>query len=75
MTAITLDDETAKTLRRLAALENRSEADVIRTALAAYTQACAPRPTGIGKYRSGRSDIAMRARDIIRDDVKEGRWP
>ena len=71
---ITVDDETAEALRRLAALEKRSEADIVRTALAAYAQERLL-PKGIGKYRSGRSDVSMRAREIIREDVKDGRWP
>lgn len=71
---ITVDDETAEALRRLAALEQRSEADIVRTALAAYTQA-QPRAKGIGKYHSGRSDLSVKARELIRQDVKDGRWP
>jgi hypothetical protein len=71
---ITVDDETAEALRRLAELEQRSEADIVRTALAAYAKA-QPRPKGIGKYRSGRNDISVKARDLIRKDVKDGRWP
>jgi hypothetical protein len=71
---ITIDDETAEALRRLAVLEQRSEADVVRTALAAYAKP-QPLPRGIGKYRSGRSDVSVTARDLIRQDVKEGRWP
>ena len=77
MTSITLtvDDQTAEALRRLAALEQRTEAEIVRTALAAYAQAAQPRPKGIGKYRSGRSDVSVNARDLIREDVKDGRWP
>jgi hypothetical protein len=77
MTSITivLDDATAEALRRLVDLEQRSEADIVRTALAAYAQASRPRPKGIGKYRSGRRDVSAKARDLIREDVKDGRWP
>lgn len=71
---ITVDDDTAETLRHLAELEQRSEADIVRTALAAYAKA-QPRPKGIGKYRSGRGDISVKAREQIRHDVKDGRWP
>src|SRR5206468_8658178 len=35
---ITVDDETAEALHRLAELEQRSEADIVRTALAAYAK-------------------------------------
>jgi len=77
MTSITvqLDDDVAEALRRLAAAEQRSETDIVRTALAAYAQTSRPLPTGMGKYHSGRTDVAERARDLIREDVKEGRWP
>jgi len=71
---ITVDRETAEALRRLAALEKRSEADIVRTALAAYAQK-QPLPKGIGKYRSGRRDVSVRAREVIREDVRDGRWP
>ncbi len=71
---IVVDDETAESLRRLAELEQRTEADILRTALAAYANA-QPRPKGIGKYRSGRSDVSVKARELIREDVKDGRWP
>jgi|GEM_PF-1175894 len=76
VTSITImvDDETAEALRRLAALEQRSEADIVRTALAAYATV-QPRPKGIGKYRSGRSDVSVKARELIRKDVKDRRWP
>jgi hypothetical protein len=72
---IVVDDQTAEALRRLAALEQRSEAEIVTTALATYAQATKPRPKGIGKYRSGRRDVSVRARDLLRDDVKDGRWP
>jgi hypothetical protein len=77
MTSITvlLDDATAEALRRLAALEKRSEEKIVCTAIAAYAQTSRPKPQGAGKCHSGRSDVSARARDIIRDDVKEGRWP
>ena len=77
MTPITvqLDDNMAEALRRLAAAEQRSATDVVRTALAAYLQAPRPFPKGVGKYHSGRQDIAERARNLIQEDVREGRWP
>jgi hypothetical protein len=71
---ITIDDETADALRRLAELEQRSEADIVRTALAAYAKS-RPGPKGIGKYRSGRNDISVKAQELIRQDVKDRRWP
>jgi hypothetical protein len=71
---ITIDDETALALRRFAELEQRSEADIVRTALAAYTRS-RPHAKGIGKYRSGRRDISAKARELIRQAVKDRQWP
>jgi hypothetical protein len=71
---ISVDTETAIALRRLAELEDRSEAEIVRSALAAYTTT-RPRLKGIGKYRSGRKDVSRRARELLRQDAQDGRWP
>jgi Ribbon-helix-helix protein, copG family len=71
---IVIDEETAESLRRIAELEKRSEADIVRTALAAYATSH-PRPQGIGKYRSGAGDVSANARELIRKDVQDGKWP
>ena len=77
MTSITihLDDDVAEALRRLAAAEQRTETEIVRAALVAYAQSARPLPKGIGKYHSGRPDVSEKARELIREDVKEGRWP
>jgi hypothetical protein len=77
VTAITVqvDDELAELLRRLAAAQKRSETEIVREALAAYVQAARPVPKGIGEYHSGQADVSARARDLIREAVKEGSWP
>lgn len=77
MTTMTfeLDDAAAAELRRLAEAERRSETEILRDALTAYTQAKRPMPKGIGKYHSGRGDVAENARALLRDAVKEGQWP
>jgi hypothetical protein len=77
VTSITIlvDDETAAALRELAAAEKRSEADIVRTALAAYSQGARPHLKGVGKYHSGRTDVSQKARELIRQDVEAGRWP
>jgi hypothetical protein len=81
---VELDERTALVVQELAANEKRSASEVIHDALTIYAcqakqQPPAPGrrnlPTGVGKYRSGQPDIARNARDIIRQDVKEGRWP
>jgi hypothetical protein len=63
------------TLKQLAARQGRSQAELIRDALAGYTErAVKPTPKGIGKYRSGEPDVAQRAKDILSAAAKRGRW-
>ena len=74
-TTVYLDQEIALALRQLAARRGRSQAELIRDALASYTRrAVRPTPKGIGKYRSGEPDVAQRAKDILGDAAKRGRW-
>jgi hypothetical protein len=49
-TTVYLDHDTALALRQLAAVQGRSQAELIRDALARYTRRAArPAPKGIGK--------------------------
>jgi Ribbon-helix-helix protein, copG family len=74
--AIALDERTLETIRQLAAEERRPEAEIVRDALELYAQAGKrPAPIGVGRYRSGSHDVSERARELIRDAVREGRWP
>jgi hypothetical protein len=77
MTAITvqLSDEVAHDLRRLAETQQRSEAEIVCEALAAYVRTARPLPKGMGKYHSGQSNVAEHARDLLRQAVKEKQWP
>jgi hypothetical protein len=77
MTTLTiqLDDAAAESLHRLAEQEQRSPTEIVRDALTAYTMARRPLPKGDGKYRSGRTDVSGRAKEILRDAAKEGRCP
>jgi hypothetical protein len=73
---IELDEQTAAVVQALAANENRSVNEVIRDAVAAYPgKRKRPLPKGVGKYRSGQSDIAQNLRESLRKDVQEGKWP
>jgi hypothetical protein len=70
-----IEPHVAEALRRMAAEQGRSEEELIREALALYTaQALRPLPPGVGKYRSGRSDVSRRARELLRNAAKSGRW-
>ena len=77
MTAITvqLEDDMAEVLRRLAAAQQRSETDIVRDAVAAYVQTTRPLPKGMGNYHSGQGRVSEKARDLLREAVKEGLRP
>lgn len=75
-TTVYLDPETALALRQLASSQGRSQAELIREALTLYArQATRPKPPGIGKYQSGRTDVSERAEELLRKAVREKRWP
>ena len=74
-TTVYLDSETVLALRRMAETQGRSQAELIRDALATYTNgAKRPLPQGLGKYDSGESHGAERAKDFLRAAAKKGRW-
>ena len=74
-TTVYLDDEVALSLRHLAEIEGRSQAELIRDALKTFTsQKVRPMPTGIGEFRSGHSDTSVRAKEILREASKQGKW-
>ncbi len=69
-----LDDELALSLRRLAEVEGRSQAELIRAALKNFTsQKVRPMPTGIGEFRSGHSFTSVRAKEILREASRRGK--
>jgi predicted transcriptional regulator len=73
---VELDEKTAAVVQELAAEEKRSASEVVRDALTRYARrGKRALPKGAGKYRSGRSDTAEKAEEILRDAVKEGKWP
>lgn len=73
---IQLDEATAEVVQELAAEQCRSTDEVVRDALSAYVySAKRTLPKGIGKYRSGQTDVSTQARQILRDAVREGQWP
>ncbi|MCS6951619.1 MAG: CopG family transcriptional regulator [Bryobacterales bacterium] len=75
-TTVYLPSELTVALRRLAEATGRSRADLIREALVQYVQrAQVPPPVRFGRYRSGRSDISERARELLRKAARSRRWP
>ncbi len=74
-TTVYLDSDTALTLRQMAEAQKRSQAELIRDALQAYTSSAKrPLPRGLGKYDSGETRGAERAKDFLRSAAKKGRW-
>ena len=73
---IQLDAATAEAVQVVAAEQQRSADEVVRDAVLEYARSAKRElPKGTGKYRSGRSDISQRARDILRDATMDGLWP
>lgn len=70
-----LDERLAEAIRSLAVSQKRSENEIVHEALAAYTQTAArPLPLGLGKYRSGRSDVSENAENLLNEAAREGQW-
>jgi hypothetical protein len=71
-----LDRNTAERIRKLADSQGRSQAELIREALTSYARETArPKPAGVGRYRSGRSDVSRQAEKLLRKAVRDQRWP
>ena len=74
-TTVYLESDTVLTLRQLAAAQHRSQAELIRDALAAYTrQIQRPKFPGMGEFDSGHTDTSERAEEILADAARRGRW-
>jgi predicted transcriptional regulator len=74
-TTVYLDSDTVLALRQMAETQGRSQAELIRDALQTYTCAAKrPLPRGLGKYDSGETQGAERAKDFLRAAAKKGRW-
>jgi predicted transcriptional regulator len=73
---IQLDEETAGAVQELADAQCRSTEEVVRDALSVYVQSVkGALPKGAGKYHSGRTDVSVQARQILREAARDGRWP
>ena len=75
-TTVYFSEETALALRQLASARGRSQAELIREAVAQYVgQATRPQPKGIGAYRSGRPDVSTRAEELLKKAARNHQWP
>jgi hypothetical protein len=74
-TTVYVDAGVALQLRQLAGTGGRSQAELIREALAAYTsRARSPLPSGAGRFRSGRGDVAGNRKSILRAAGRKRQW-
>jgi predicted transcriptional regulator len=74
-TTVYLNTDIVLSLRRMAEAEGRSQAELIRDALEKFTSAHKRSlPKGLGKYASGETNVSERARDILRQASKRGKW-
>ena len=66
-TTVYLDADLAVTLRQIAALEGRAQAELIREALAEYARRKQrPAIPGLGEFDSGHTDTSQKAEQILR---------
>jgi len=64
---IYLEENSVRSLQRLAAERNCSQVEIVREAVSDYLrQYRRPRAKGIGMYSSCRSDISERAEELLR---------
>jgi len=74
-TTVYLDNDAALTLRQVAIQEGRSQAELIRDALAAYTaRQRRPLIPGVGEFDSGETGVSERAEEILRRASANGKW-
>jgi hypothetical protein len=74
-TTMYLDQETKHTLKRVAQIEGKTQAQTLREAVASYAAKLRqPKAKGIGAYRSGRKDISEKAEALLKAAARSGRW-
>ena len=74
-TTVYIEPDTALAIRQMAEAQRRSQAELIRDALTAYTrQGRRPKLPGLGEFDSGHSDTSERADELLRDAARRGRW-
>ncbi|MGP0070616.1 MAG: CopG family transcriptional regulator [Bryobacteraceae bacterium] len=74
-TTVYLDSDTVLALRQMSETQGRSQAELIRDAVASYTRnASRPKIPGIGEFDSGHSDTSERADQLLKRAAKRGRW-
>ena len=77
-TTVYLNEDVVNRLRALARTRDRSQAEMIRDALARFVEAESqsmerPRPVGVGQFRSGRPDVGRRAEELLGQAARKRR--
>ena len=77
-TTVYLNEDVVNRLRALARTRDRSQAEMIRDALARFVEAESqsmerPRPVGAGQFRSGRPDVGRRAEELLSQAARNWR--
>ncbi len=74
-TTVYLDAAIAVTLRQISQQEGRSQAELIRDALAEFVQRRKRPPIpGVGEFDSGESAVSLSAEKILRQASAQGKW-
>jgi hypothetical protein len=77
-TTVYLGDDLVQRLRSLSRLRDRSQAELIREALERFVDTESqslerPAPVGIGRFGSGRPDLARQVDKIMRQAARSGK--
>jgi len=71
-TTISVEPETMELFRIIANEQRRNLTELIQEALKLYVHRISrPKPKGIGRYHSGRSDVSQKAEELIAQSVRE----
>lgn len=74
-TTVYLDAAIMVTLRQLSQQEGRSQAELIRDALAEFAQRRKRPPIpGVGEFDSGESSVSRNAEKVLREASAQGKW-
>ena len=76
-TTVYVDEDVVVALRHRASVEGRSQAELIREALRRYVDEVShserPPIPGLGRHRSGRTDVSDRAEELLRHAARARR--
>lgn len=74
-TTVYIEPDIALSLKQLATAEGRSQAELIRDALATYTQQRKrPAIPGLGEFDSGQTTGSERVKELLKKASVRGKW-